>query len=94
MVSDYDGAWKDLLHRRLPEILSCYFPEISAAIDLRKPPEFLEQELRELLIADPEGINRVDLLIKVATLDGGSQTLYHAATAGSKSQKPTGSSPG
>jgi len=76
MVSDYDGAWKDLLHRRLPEILSCYFPEISAAIDLRKPPEFLEQELRELLIADPEGINRVDLLIKVATLDGGSQTLY------------------
>ena len=31
--SDYDGAWKDLLHRRLPEILSCYFPMISAAIN-------------------------------------------------------------
>ena len=76
MKSDYDGAWKDLLHRRLPEILTCYFPAISAAIDWSQPPDFRDQELRELLIEAPEGSSRVDVLIRVAMCDGGSQTLY------------------
>jgi hypothetical protein len=40
MASDYDGAWKDLLHRRFPEILACYFPAVGAAIDWSQPPEF------------------------------------------------------
>jgi hypothetical protein len=77
MASDYDGAWKDLLHRRLPEILGSYFPAISAAIDWSREPVFLDQELRELLLGEPEDLdNRVDFLIRVAMRDGGSQTLY------------------
>ena len=77
MASDYDGAWKDLLHRRLSEILACYFPAVCAAIDWSQEPVFLDQELRELLLAEPDGPeNRVDFLVRVAMCDGGSQTLF------------------
>ena len=87
MASDYDGAWKDLLHRRLPEILACYFPAVGAAIDWSQPPEFRDQELRELLIEAPEGSSRVDVLIRVAMCDGGSQTLYlHLEVQSSKEE--------
>ena len=88
MASDYDGAWKDLLHRRLPEILACYFPAVCAAIDWSQAPVFLEQELRELLLAAPDELeNRVDFLIRVAMCDGGSQTLYlHLEVQSSKEE--------
>ena len=49
---------------------------ISAAIDWSQPPDFRDQELRELLVEAPEGSSRVDVLIRVAMCDGGSQTLY------------------
>lgn len=76
MASDYDGAWKDLLHARLKAALWCYFPAIALAIDWSFPPEFLDQELRELAIDEVAQDNRVDLLVKVRTIDGRSQLLY------------------
>ena len=76
MESDYDGAWKDLLHRRLREVLECFFPKVAEAIEWKHQPEYLEQELRELVVGDEAKANRVDLLVKVQMHDGCSQILY------------------
>lgn len=76
MASDYDGAWKDLLHCRLSEVLDCYFPEVARAIDWSVLPEFLEQELRALAVDASSTDNRIDLLIRVRLVGGGSQVLY------------------
>lgn len=70
MASDYDGAWKDLLRRRLRETISRFFPVVGAAIDWTHQPEFLDQELRELAIDSKSVDNRVDLLIDSAREDG------------------------
>ena len=74
--SDYDGAWKDLLHGHLREVLSCYFPGVADAIDWSAPVRFLDQELRQLGISDATPGNRVDLLVEVRTFEGGRQTIY------------------
>lgn len=68
--SDFDGAWKDLIERRLAEILEQFFPKIHCEIDWTRPIEFLDQELLELL---PEGSSterRVDKLVKVFLKNG------------------------
>ena len=76
MNSDYDGAWKDLLHGHLREVLECFFPAVEAAIDWRHAPVFLEQELRQLALTGEAAENRVDILVEVRTLDGAARTLY------------------
>jgi hypothetical protein len=76
MDSDYDGAWKDLLHTRLREVLACYFPAVAAAVDWSEPARFLDQELRELRIAEDAVGNRVDVLVEVRTLEGETQVIY------------------
>ena len=76
MKSDYDGAWKDLLHGHLREVLACYFPGVAAAVDWSAPVRFLDQELRTLRIADATPGNRVDLLVEVITFETGPQTIY------------------
>ena len=76
MPSDYDGAWKDLLHRRLREVLACYFPAVAGAIDWSVTPEFLEQELRALAVESSRVNNRTDLLVRVRLRDGDLQVLY------------------
>jgi hypothetical protein len=75
MQSDYDGAWKDLLHGHLREVLACYFPAVAVAIDWSAPVRFLEQELRQLPITEDSPGNRVDILVEVATFEAGPQTL-------------------
>jgi len=76
MTSDYDGAWKDLLQRRFFELLNAYFPEVGAAIDQNRPPEFLDQELRELKIDEAAVDNRVDFLSRVHLTNGRAKLLY------------------
>lgn len=76
MSSDYDGAWKDFLHRRLADAVNTYFPRVGAAIDWNSPVAFLDQELRELLITDLGSGNRVDLLARVRMNDASSRTLH------------------
>jgi hypothetical protein len=74
--SDYDGAWKDLLHGHLREVLACYFPGVAAAVDWSAPVRFLDQELRQLRIAEAIPGNRVDILAEVLTFENGPQTIY------------------
>ena len=76
MTSDYDGAWKDLLQGHFLTMLRGYFPEIAEAIEPAIPPEFLDQELRELKIDETAHDNRFDLLVRVQMRDGLSQMLY------------------
>ena len=76
MNSDYDGAWKDLLHAHLRECLECYFPAVAKAVDWRRAPVFLDQELKELAISDDASGNRVDILVEVRLVDGGRQVIY------------------
>ncbi|MDR1282076.1 MAG: hypothetical protein LBK99_14840 [Opitutaceae bacterium] len=64
------------MHRRLREVLACYFPEVGEAVDWSQPPQFLEQELRELAVDETSVENRVDLLVRAAMRDGRSQLLY------------------
>ena len=42
MKSDYDGAWKNLLHNHLRESLELYFPAAAARIDWASQPVFLD----------------------------------------------------
>lgn len=76
MKSDYDGAWKDLLHRRYFEVLQCYFPSIVEGLDASVAPRFLDQELRELEIHENARENRVDVLAEVQLREGGARLLY------------------
>lgn len=76
MKSDYDGAWKDLLHGHLREVLACYFPAVAVAIDWSAPVRFLEQELRQLPFTEDSPGNRVDILVEVVTFEAGPQTIY------------------
>ena len=76
MVSDYDGAWKELLRLRLGEMLSVYFPSVAGAIDWSRPARFLDQELRALGLDQAAGGNRVDLVVEVALRDGTRRLIY------------------
>lgn len=76
MASDYDGAWKDVLHEHLRDALRCFFPDVESGIDWSRPPQFLEQELRALSIEGWNADNRIDLLVRTASLDGLERVIY------------------
>lgn len=76
MKSDYDGAWKDLLHTHFAECLACYFPLVAEAIDWSHAPVFLDQELKELAITEESTGNRVDVLVEVRLLTGKRQLVH------------------
>jgi len=50
------------LHRRLPEVLACYFPEVCAAIDWSQPPKTQALHFRKQLV-DFEKENKMPYLI-------------------------------
>jgi hypothetical protein len=73
--SDYDGAWKEALRRRLPAFLEKYFPAIYAAVDWSAPPEWRDKEL-SLVAGEAGRRNReVDLLVKVRLRSGGARWI-------------------
>ena len=76
MSSDYDGAWKEVLHDNQRDALRCFFPDVESGLDWTHPPEFLEQELRALSIEGWNRDNRVDVLVRVAGLEGVKRLLY------------------
>lgn len=76
MKSDYDGAWKNLLHNYLRESLEFFFPTVAVGIDWKAKPDFLDQELRQLELSDDAGGNRVDLLVRVGLLNGESEIIH------------------
>jgi hypothetical protein len=69
-VADFDSPWKEAIEEYLSDCFALLFPEIAAAIDWRYPPEFLENELRQVVGEAELGPRRVDLLIRVRLRDG------------------------
>ncbi len=76
MSSDYDGAWKEVSREKFRDALRCFFPEMELGVDWSPRPDFLEQELRSLTIQGWSADNRVDLLVRVATINGVERQIY------------------
>ena len=69
-ADQFDSPWKEALEKYLQPLLEFCFPSIAEAIDWRTNPEFLDQELQEVVRDAALGKQRVDKLIKVQLLDG------------------------
>lgn len=83
--SDYDGAWKEGLKRRLNGFLDDYFPRIAARIDWGVEPVWQDRELEQVLARLGKGNPAVDLLVKLQLKDGDEQSfLLHIEVQSSK----------
>jgi hypothetical protein len=69
-TADFDSPWKEALETYLRDFLTLCFPQLAAGIDWGRPPEFLENELRQVTREAELGPRRVDLLVQVGLLDG------------------------
>jgi hypothetical protein len=70
MNDDYDTPWKDAVERYFPEFMAFYFPDAYQKINWDYDPEFLDQELAQVLQDAEQGKRILDKLAKVYTLDG------------------------
>ncbi|MFK0731652.1 MAG: Rpn family recombination-promoting nuclease/putative transposase [Gloeotrichia echinulata GP01] len=77
-ATEYDSPWKDILQTYFPEFMQFFFPDAYHEIDWKKPPEFLDKELQEV-VADAEiGRRFADKLVKVYLKNGQEQwVLIH-----------------
>ena len=75
---EYESPWKDILQTYFPEFMQFFFADAYHEIDWRKPPEFLDKELQEV-VADAEiGRRFADKLVKVYLKNGQEQwVLIH-----------------
>ena len=64
-MSDFDGAWKDVLEVFLLSFLGFFFPDILADIDPAQDRESLEQEFHPLAPLGPGGRMLCDKLIRL-----------------------------
>ncbi|MCS7300254.1 MAG: Rpn family recombination-promoting nuclease/putative transposase [Fimbriimonadales bacterium] len=62
---DYDSPWKEFLTIFFREFISLVLPELHAAIDWTRPPQFLDNELRRLTPHSETGRLYTDRLVKV-----------------------------
>jgi hypothetical protein len=70
-LTNYDSPWKDAIQLNLRDFLALCFPHVEREVDWAREPEFLEQELREVVRDSEVGPQRVDQLIRVWRLEGG-----------------------
>jgi hypothetical protein len=67
---DADGAWKRILGEMLHEFVAFALPDLHAAIDWRREPVFLEQELRPVLRQAALARRVTDVVVQVWLLGG------------------------
>jgi hypothetical protein len=72
---DYDNLWKTVLHRYFWEALELFLPDLYEAADKSREPEFLEQELQKITLDLEGGLNRTDLLVKIALKNGAEEIV-------------------
>jgi len=65
-----DSAWKEIIEKFFEELLELLFPDIHDAIDFRKPPEFLNTEMRPIAPFNNMGDRAADVLVKVQLKNG------------------------
>lgn len=67
---NYDAAWKKIIEELFKEFVHFFAPDLLKEISFTKEPEFLKQELSEILIKNLEGTNYTDQIVKVSLKDG------------------------
>jgi hypothetical protein len=70
IAGDYDGPWKEALEVYLEEVLAFFFPEVHAAIDWTREPEWQDKELQLVAPDSERGSQTVDKLVRVWRRDG------------------------
>ena len=75
-LEDYDGAWKETIEVFFWSFLELCFPAVAREIDWGVEPEFLDQELQEIVRDSETGKQRVDKLVKVRRLDGEEECIF------------------
>ena len=73
---DYDSPWKEAIECYFAEFMAFYFPLAYEQIDWAKGYEFLEQELRAVVLDAELGKRIVDKLVKVSLLSGEEKWIY------------------
>jgi hypothetical protein len=72
---DLDAAWKHVLRELLPEFVAFALPDLHAAIDWSRKPEFMDKELQAVARRAATGQRNVDLLAKLWQHSGEEQWL-------------------
>ncbi|MCS7208099.1 MAG: hypothetical protein NZ874_00830, partial [Fimbriimonadales bacterium] len=67
---DYDAAWKEFITVFFREFVQLMLPDLDVLIDWRRPPEFLDNELRKLARESETGKLLTDRLVKVWLQNG------------------------
>ncbi|MBE9033515.1 hypothetical protein IQ266_27695, partial [filamentous cyanobacterium LEGE 11480] len=70
-----DTPWKKILRLYFPQAIQFFFPELAQTINWRKPPEFLDKELEQIVPKADQGNRYVDKLVRVWNLDDTRQWL-------------------
>lgn len=74
-MSDFDGAWKEILDELLELCFALLFPRAHAAIDWSRGVEMLDKEFQKLVSDSKVGRRYVDKLVKVWLRNGQSRWL-------------------
>ena len=82
--SDYDSIWKDFIMEFWRDILKRFMPSLYDKANLKREPENLDKELRDLMPEEPKAPARyVDTLMKIFLKDGSEEwVLLHVEIQG------------
>ena len=72
---DFDGNWKEIIPEFFEEFIEFFLPKLYPLIDFTHPPEFLEQELQNIIESIGKQNRITDKLVKVWLLDGTEQWI-------------------
>jgi hypothetical protein len=67
---DYDTNWKEIITDLFDEFVLFFLPNLHADIDWQVPPQFLEQELLDILKSNYKQNHYTDKLVKVVLKNG------------------------
>ncbi|RCJ41980.1 cytosolic protein [Nostoc punctiforme NIES-2108] len=68
--TEFDSRWKQILQLYFEEFMQFFFPQAHAEIDWTQQPEFLDQELQQVVRDAELGKRLADKLVKIYRLGG------------------------
>jgi hypothetical protein len=68
--TEYDSPWKQILQLYFEEFMLFFFPQAHREIDWTRQPEFLDQELQQVVRDAELGERLADKLVKIYRTDG------------------------
>ncbi|HLU22127.1 MAG TPA: hypothetical protein VKZ77_06545 [Bacillaceae bacterium] len=73
---NYDQLWKDVITDLFEEFLQFFSPDLSEEVDFTHSPQFLEQELKNIIPESNSNDRVADKLVKLKLKDGKEQWIY------------------